>query len=94
METVKDVLKFCNAAIFYDYWNIGVIEEPNCARFCIINNFLETKPVERILIYLPIMDVVILRTNDNDIENIIENIHDSRENRKYMIGLLKMMLMN
>ena len=26
METVKDVLIFCNAAIFYDYKNIGNIK--------------------------------------------------------------------
>ena len=71
METVKGVLNFCNAAIFYDYKNIGIIEEVNQARRCIINNFHETIPVSRILITLSIIDVVILKINDNDIENVI-----------------------
>ena len=39
METVKDVLNFCNAAIIYDYKNKGIIDEVNQARKCIINNF-------------------------------------------------------
>ena len=24
METVKDLMNFCNAAVFYDYRNIGI----------------------------------------------------------------------
>ena len=72
METVKDILNFCNAAIFYDYKNIGFIEELNKARECMINNFHETTPVSRILITLSIKHVVILKINDNVIENIIE----------------------
>ena len=59
METVKGVLNFCNAAIFHDYKNIGIIEEVNQARRCIINIFHETLPVSRILITLSIIDVVI-----------------------------------
>ena len=89
METVKDVLNFCNAAIFYDYKNIGIIEELNQARRCINNNFHKTIPVERILLTLSIIDVVILKINVNDIEKIIENIHDSRSNMIYMIGFEK-----
>ena len=38
MKTVEDVLNFCNAAIFYDYKNIGIFEELNQARRCIIYN--------------------------------------------------------
>ena len=29
METVKDILNFCNAAIFFSYKNISNIEELN-----------------------------------------------------------------
>ena len=57
METVKDVLNPCKAAIFYDYKNIGIIEELNRARKCIINNFHGTITVERIVITLSIIDV-------------------------------------
>ena len=29
METVKDVLNFCNNAVFFDYTNIGITCELN-----------------------------------------------------------------
>ena len=40
METVEDILNFCNAAVFYDYKNVGIICELNQVHKCIINNFL------------------------------------------------------
>ena len=52
METKKDILNFRNAAVFYDYKIEGIFNELNQARKCIINNFHETIPVERILISL------------------------------------------
>ena len=39
METIKDILNFCNDAIFYDYTNVGITCELNQVRRCIINNF-------------------------------------------------------
>ena len=89
METVKVVLNFLNAAIFYEYKNIGIIDEINEARRCIINKFHETIPVERILITPSILNVVTLKVNDFDIQNIIENIHDLIANIIYMIGFEK-----
>ena len=88
METVKNILYFCNAAIFFDYKNIGIIEELNQARRRIINNFHETIPISRIRVTLSIIDDVILKIN-NDIENIIENIHDLRSNILYMLSFEK-----
>ena len=88
METVKGVLTFCNPAIFYDYKDIGVIQELNQARKCIITNFHETIPVRRMRVTLSIIDDVILKLKD-DIENIIEIIHDLRENILYMISFEK-----
>ena len=86
MVTVKDVLKFCNAAIFFDYKNIGIVEELYQARRCIIRNFHETIPVSRILITLSFIDEVILKIIHNDIENVIEIINDLGANIVYMIG--------
>ena len=86
---IKRCLNFCNGAIFYDYKNIGFIGELNQARRCVINNFHETIPVTRILNTLCIIVVVILKSHDNDIEKVIENIHDLRANTLYMIGLEK-----
>ena len=89
METLKDVLNFCNDAIFYDYENIGIIDELNQAWKCIINNFHETVPYTRILKTLSIIDDAIIKINDNDIENVIENIDDLRSNTLYKIGFQK-----
>ena len=41
MESVKDLLKICNAANFYDYTNIAITVELNQVRKCIINSFLK-----------------------------------------------------
>ena len=37
MESIKDILDFCNRAIFFDYKNISCIEDFNTARIFIIN---------------------------------------------------------
>ena len=84
METIKSNLNFCNAAIFYDSKSIGIIDELNQARNCIIKIFHETIPVTRILITLFLIDVVILKIHDNDTENVIEIIHDLRDNILYV----------
>ena len=34
METVKDIIIFCNAAVFYVYTNIGITCELNQVRKC------------------------------------------------------------
>ena len=78
METVKYILNFCNAAVPYDYKNIGIIDELNQAHKCILNSFLETIPVSGILKNLSVVDDIILKFNNNDIEIFIENIHDLR----------------
>ena len=76
METVKDLLNFCNNALFYDHENIGVTEKLNQVRKYIIKSFNKTIPQTMIIATLSIIDDIILKIHDNDIENIIENIHD------------------
>ena len=80
METIKDILNFCNSAVFYEYKNIGFIEELNQVRKCVINSFYKTIPDSRTGVSLSIIDDIILKVNGNEIENILENIHDLREN--------------
>ena len=80
------MLNFCNAAVFHDYKNIGVIEELNHGRKCMNNIFHETILVDRILITLLITDVVILKIDDNIIENVLEKFHDLKENVLYMLS--------
>ena len=82
-------MNFCNAAVFYDYTNIGITCELNQVRKSIINSFYKTIRHTRILASLSITDDIILKINNNDIENILENIHDLRENILYMISLEK-----
>ena len=90
METVKDKISFCNAAVFYDYTNIGITCELNQVRKCINNSFYKTIPHSRILVCLSITADIILRNNNNDIDNTIENIHDLRENILYMLSFEKL----
>ena len=90
MSSIKDILNFCNAAIFYDYENDGIIEELGLVRKCIIDSFFKTIPNTTLLTSLNLIDALILKITDNDIENIIDNIHDLRENVIYMPSFEKL----
>ena len=89
METIKDLLEFTNSAVFYDFKNIGIICELNPVRTFISNKFDKTVPYTRILVSLSIIDGIILKINDNDIENILDDIHNLRENTLYMFSFEK-----
>ena len=89
METTKDLLEFTNSAVFYDFKNIGITCELNPVRTFIINRFYKTIPFTRILVSLSIIDDIILKINDNDIENILDDIHNLRENILYMLSFEK-----
>ena len=89
METTKDLLNFCNDAVFYDYKNIGLICEFNPVRTFIFNRFYKTIPYTRILVSLGIIDDIILKIDSDDIENILDDIHGLRENILYMLSFEK-----
>ena len=89
METVKDILNFCDDAVFYDYNNIGIICELNPVRTFIINRFYKTIPCTRILASLSIIDDIILNINSGDIEKILNDVHSLRENILYMLSCEK-----
>ena len=86
---MKDLLNFCNDAVFYDYKIIGVICEQNPVRTFIINRFCKTIPHTRIFASLSIIDDIILKISKNDSENILDNIHYLRENILYMLSFEK-----
>ena len=90
MRTIKDILNFCIASIFYDYKNEGITEELNQVRKYIIVSFFKAIPNTTLLTSLSIIDDIILKINDNDIENIIDNIHDLRENILNMLSFEKL----
>ena len=89
MRTIKDLLNFCNDAVFYDYKNIAIICELNPVRTFIIKRFYKTIPDSRIRVSLGIIADIILKNNDNDIEIILENIHHLRENLIYLLSFEK-----
>ena len=89
METTKDLLNFCNDAIFYDYKNIRFICKFNPVRTFIINRFYKTVPYTRILVSLSIIDDIILKINSGDIEKILNDVHSLRENILYMLSCEK-----
>ena len=89
METLKDILFFCNAAAFYEYKNIGITFELNQLRKYIIKSFYKTIPHTRIIVGLSIIDDKILKIICGDIENILKNIHDLRENILNMLSFEK-----
>ena len=62
----------------------------NQVRKCKINSFYKTIPDSRIRVSLSIIDDLILKINNNDIENIIERIDDLRENILYMLSFEKL----
>ena len=76
METVKKLLKICNSENFFDYTNVGITCELNQVCQCIINSFYTRIPDSRIRVSLSIIDDIFSKITNNDIENIIENIHD------------------
>ena len=68
METVKNILKFCNAAVFHDYTNKGITCELNQVRKCMIKRFYKTIPHTRILVSLSVIDDITLKINSNDMK--------------------------
>ena len=56
-----------------------------------MKNFHKTTPVSRILVSLSLIDDIILKINDNAIENVIEQIHDLRKNILYMLSFEKLL---
>ena len=85
-ETIKEILSFCNSAIFYDYKNLGVITELKKVRKCVINTFHKKIPSSRILTNLSNIDDMILKINDNDVDDILVKFHDLREIVLFRIG--------
>ena len=59
METTKDKLNFCNAAIIYGYRDESVSEDLNQVRKFIINSSYKTIPNTTLLTSLSIIDDII-----------------------------------
>ena len=90
MESVKDILNFCNAAIFYIYKNVGITCEMNEVRKCIINGFYKTITHSRILVSLSIIDDIILKIMVMKFKKLLKKNHDLRENILNMLSFEKL----
>ena len=86
MNSDREIFDFCNRAIFFDYNSPKCIEEFNKLRKYLINRFHETIPISRILFVLSIIDEMILKVFNKEIDNILNNLHDIRENILYMLS--------
>ena len=86
---MKDISNFRNDAIFYDYTDIGITCELNQVRKCIFNSSYKRIPDSRIRVSLSILDDIILKIDNNHIENFHENIHDLGENILYKLAFEK-----
>ena len=89
METDRELFNFFNKSIVYDYKNLECLVDFNIVRKYIIKRFHETIPVSRILFALSIIDVMIFKMFNNEIDDILNNLHDLRENIIYMISFEK-----
>ena len=90
METIKDLLNFCNHALIYNHENMEIVEELDQIRKYIVKSFHKTILNTMIIATLSIIDDIILKIHDNDIEIIIENIHVLRENLLYKLSLVNL----
>ena len=86
METVKDILNFCNDSILYDYKNMEVFDELYLARKCIINIFRETIPPNKILERLSLIDNIIIGIHNGVTEDVKEDFDELRENMLQMLS--------
>ena len=83
--TIDKIYKYI-ICLFYDYKNIGIICELSPVRTFMIKRFYKAIPDSRIRVSLSIIDEIILKINDNDIDKFLENIHDLGENVLYMLS--------
>ena len=89
MKSDKDMFKFFNEFIFLDHSEVGIDVKVNDLRKYILNRFYNTIPQSRILTTLSLIDDVILKLQDKNIEGIQDDMYSVRENVMYMISLEK-----
>ena len=89
MKTDNDMFKFFNEFIFLDHSCYGVNIEVDILRKYIINRFHKTIPTTRMLTVLSIIDDIILKIFNKDLEGIQDKMYDVRENVMYMLSFEK-----
>ena len=84
MKTDKAMFEFFNEFIFLDHFKDGI--NINVLRKYIINRFYKTIPESRMLTVLSIIDDIILKLHNKDLEGMQNDMYDLRENVMYMLS--------
>ena len=82
MESIKELLNFCNELLFYDFDNVEIADKMNLTRECIIDIFHQTTPTKTILESLFLTDYItmgIYNYNDDGREELDRHIYELRE---------------
>ena len=86
MENDKGMFKFFKEFIFLNDLEVGVDVKINVLRKCIKNRFHESVPSSRILTTLSLLDYVILKVYDKNLEGIQDDMYSKREIVLYMLS--------
>ena len=86
MKTDKEMFEFFNEFIFLDHSEGVINEEINILRKYIINRFHKTVPASRMLTVLSLIDDIILKLYNKDLERIQNDMYDLRENVLYILS--------
>ena len=89
METDKDMFIFFNEFIFLDHLEVGIDVNVNVVRIYINNRIQETIPSSRIITKISLLDDVILKLHNKNLEGIQDGMYDVRENVIYMLSFEK-----
>ena len=89
METDKDKFNCFEEFTFLNHLQVGVDVKVNVLRKYIINRFHNTIPPSRILTTLSLIDDIILKLHDKNLEGIQDDMYSERENVMYMLSFEK-----
>ena len=89
MESDKDLFKCFNEFVFLDHYEVGNDVKVNDLRKHIINRFHNNIPQTRILTTLSLVDEVILKLHEKNLEGIQDDMYSIRKNVMYMLSFEK-----
>ena len=89
MENDKNLINFLNEFILLDHLEFVVDVKVTVLRKYIINRFHEFIPLSRILTTLSLLDDVILKLHDKNLEGTQDDMYSLRENVMYMLSFEK-----
>ena len=94
MECDKEIFKISNEFNFFHHSEVGIDVKVNDLRLYIINRCCNTIPQSRLLQTLSLIDDVILKLHDKNLEGIQDDLYSVRENLMYMLSFEKLVYEN